>query len=435
MAYVPPKKKKHTREVLIGCLVLAVVFGVLWGYWYHENHGGAKAQPFTICGFNEEQTAETLQWKEKNVYPISDYFYYGESLNLFARDYEAGTKDDVYRKSITLTDLCSGEAITYTMEDRADRQIDLQELESGFYALSIREGGEEKRLVYDEAITSEPFYGVARGGKVKVATLIADASLTNPALSDHALFLKIEEESAQKEIYDVFIDPYGSRMINGAVQAAGSANGLKESEEMQWAAEQLKAELEKHGLKVMLAKENSDDVLGYYGKDGLMQKAYASKAKYYIELGMNSSAQSVDSGTEIYYSNYSSATLANTLMYELTKNTSLSGSDLNAWFQRNSGVSASYTATGEDGREIYDMLPSLRESGGRISGAGQFSQAAKENAETVQSLRSGMQAVSINFIYMTNKADASLWKKERVAIISELSNAFVKAIHVGGDAD
>lgn len=435
MAYVPPKKQKHTREIIIGCVILVIFFGVLWGYQSRVEHKEKKAEPFTICGLNVEQTAEKLRWKEKEVYTISDYMYYGESLNLFAHDYEAGNKDDVYRKSITLTDLCGEESITYTMEDRADRQIDLQELEPGFYALSIRDGTTDKRLVYDEAITTESFYGVARGGKIKVATLMADASLTAPALSEHALFLKIEEEDAKNDVYDVFIDPYGSRMINGMVQAAGNANDLDESVEMQWAGEQLKTELEKHGLKVMLAKEHSDDVLSYYGKNGLMEKAYHSHAKYYLELGMNSSAQVIDSGTEIYYSNYSSATLANTLMYELTKNTSLSGSDLNAWFQRNSGVSASYTATGEDGREIYDMLPSLRESGGRISGAGQFSAAAKENEELIQGSRTGMQAVSINFIYLTNKDDARIWKKDKETIITELSNAFVKAIHVSEDSD
>ena len=254
--------------------------------------------------------------------------------------------------------------------------------------------------------------------------------MIGPASANHDLFLKIEEADVQADVYDIFIDPYGQRLINGVVQSAGNANGLDESVEMQWAAEQLKGELEKHGLKVMLAKDKHDDILGYYGKEGIMQKAYASHAKYYLELGMNSSAQSVDSGTEIIYSNYSSATLANTLMYELTKNTSLSGSDLNSWFQRNSGVGASNTAAGADGKEIYDMLPSLRESGGRISAAGQFSDAAKENAEVVQSSRCGMQAVSINFIYITNAEDARIWKKEREVIITELSDAFLKAIHV-----
>lgn len=430
MAYVPPKKQKHTRQIVLGIGALAIVFGALWGYHFYADQAAQKARPFTICGLNEQQTVERVQRKEKDVYLISDYLYYGESLNLFSHDYEAGVQDDVRRKSITLTDLCTDESVTYTMEDSADRQIDIRELEPGFYALSIRDGFEEKRLVYDEAIMGESFYSVVRDGKVKVATLLGNANLVNPALSDHDLFLKIEEREPESDVYDVFIDPYGPRMINGTIQAAGFANDLDESVEMQKAAEQLKNELEKHGLKVMMAKEAADEAVGYYGEAGIMQKAYASGAKYYLELGMNSSAQAADGGTEIFYSNYSSATLANTLMYELTKNTSLTGSDLNAWFQRNSGVSADYTTVGTDGKEIYDMLPSLRESGGRISGGGHFSTAAQENADVVQSLRSGMQAVSINFIYITNKEDAQIWKNERSAIITELSNALVKAIHV-----
>ena len=93
MAYVPPKKQKHTREIVLGCIVLAVVFGAVWGYRRYNHHASSKEEPFTICGLDVEQTAEKLQSKEKDSYMISDYLFYGESLNLFAKDYEAGTKN------------------------------------------------------------------------------------------------------------------------------------------------------------------------------------------------------------------------------------------------------------------------------------------------------------------------------------------------------
>lgn len=429
MAYVPPKKQKHGKWIAIIAVVIAIVFGVLWGYQSFHPQTPAEEKPFTVCGWNEQETAERLKRNAAEDYAISDYLYYGESLNLFAKDYEPGKDDDVRRKSITLSDVCTGENVIYTMEDTADRQIDLRELKPGFYALSILDDFTEKRLVYDEQIEAEPFYTVARDGKVKRVTLLGDKDLVTPALTQNDLFLQVEECKPQSAVYDVFIDPYGARKVNGVVQDSGSANGLAESQEMQWAAEQLKAELEKHGLTVLLAKDDADEALGYYGSAGIMQKAYAAKAKYYLELGMNASSQAADRGMEIYYSHYASPTLANTLMYELTKHTSLIGSELNTWTERYSGVSADYTIVGNDGQESYDRLPCLRESGGRISGAGRFSAAAQENAAVVQASRAGMQALSINFIYITNQADAQIWKKERETIVTELSNALVKAIH------
>lgn len=316
------------------------------------------------------------------------------------------------------------------MEDSADRQIDLVEPQEGFYALSIHDVQKDKQLVYANVLHSEPYYTVRRNGKVKRITLIADASISEPALSQNTLFLQIEEVDPQEDVADVFIDPYGDRMINGYLQSGGNANGLKESAEMQEAAQQLKQELEGYGLRVVLAKEAADDVMGYYGKEGIMAKAYESHAKYYIELGMNSSNETRYGGSEIYHSNYSSATLANALMYGLKKNTALTPSNVYTWSEHSEGVSSSLYAQGKDGKLVYDMMPALRESGGRISGAAEFSDAAKENESLIQNANSGMQSVSVNFIYLTNKGDVSTWKQEKEKIITTLAEAFAAAIHV-----
>ncbi len=432
MAYVPPQRYHDRKRIwIIAIILIAVVFGSLWGYQTWQARQNPTWESKTICGFDETKSQELLQNRTKELYTIRDYQFYGESLNLFAQDYILGEQDDVRRKSISMHNLCNDETITYTMEDSADRQIDLVEPEVGFYALTIHDGQTEKQLVYDEVLHSEPFYTVRRDGKMKKVTLIADSSISEPALAQHTLFLEIEEVSGDAaDVADVFIDPYGDRLSNGYLQRAFSANGISEAVEMQEAAEILKQELETYGLRVVLAKEQADEALGYYGEDGIMKKAYESHAKYYIELGMNSSNEVRYSGTEIYYSHYGSATLPNALMHALKKHTSLTPSNMYTWGERGEGVSTGLYGEGIDGKQIYDSLPALRESGAKISGAARFSDAATANREYVEATNSGMQAISINFIYLTNQADVATWKQEKETILATLAEAFATSVHV-----
>lgn len=433
MAYVPPKRSISKRAILCIFLGVLAISGSILMYLQMQQKNAQPLEHATICGLNEEKSAQKLRQENTEVYPISDYQFYGESLNLYREDYAFGGNDDVKRKSIELTNLCNDETITYTMEDDADRRIDLATLEPGFYALSIIDQQEKKRLVYDEKLISEPFTTVKRNEKVHTVKLLADANMTEPALAHNDLFLQVEETEPGSEI-DVFIDPYGDRMSNGYRVSAGSGNGLSEAEEMQEAAQLLKTKLESYGLRVAISKSDAQEVIGYYGEEGIMKKAYDSHAKYYLELAMNTAAQSSYQGTEIFHSNYSSPTLANTLMYALRKHTSLKASNAFVWTDRNEGVNACNLIAGEDGQKIYDVLPSLRESGGRITGSGSYSASAKLNADFAQANRFGMQAVSINFIYLSNEEDANTWKSEKDAILTELADAFVKAIHVKEDA-
>lgn len=429
MAYVPPKRRYHKKAMLITVLVVAVCICAGLGYQALNQRKKQDTKSFTICGFNEEKTTQVLSKLSQETYTISDYGWYGESLNVFHNDFALGGTDDVRRKSIELYNLCNEEAQTYTMETSIDRQIEVSELEPGFYTMMINDQLVKKRLVYDEVLKSEPFTTIARNGKVKKVSLLADQSLTSPALPNHILFLQIEEAQAGEDEVDVFLDPYGDRMIQGVLNSSGSANGLNEAEEMQKAAQSLREKLEGYGLRVAIAKEDAHEALGYYGEDSLMERAYKSGAKYYLELGMNSSPQSAFSGTEIYYSNHVSNTLANALMYALKRNTNLSASNAYTWNDRSEGVATSSLTTGVDG-EQYDLLPALRESGGKFTGAARFSDAATANTSFALSQNTGMYALSINFIYLSNPKDANIWKEEQDIILTELAEAFVKALHL-----
>ena len=54
---------------------------------------------------------------------------------------------------------------------------------------------------------------------------------------------------------------------------------------------------------------------------------------------------------------------------------------------------------------------------------------AKTNASFVAEGNTGMYAISVNFIYLSNADDVALWKQKQDDILKQFSEAFVKAIH------
>lgn len=431
MAYVPRKKKLQFNAKWMGILALLIVILAMCAYPLLTQP--KEQEIFTICGWNEKKTQERIKESFSNTYLISDYLYYGESLALYHNDYELDESDDMSRKSVELVNLCNEEAITYTMESSLDRQIDTSELESGFYALYVNDNLVKKRLIYDEPLHSEVLTTITRGNKVKEITLLADQDILpeEQRLDQNYLFLQVVESDPKEEYADVFLDPYGNHInVFGVVEAGGQGNDLKEYEESYDAAVLLKEKLEALGLRVVIAKEKQDEVISYYGKESRMEKAYASHARYYIELGMNSTTNSAYKGMEFYHSNYASETLANAIMYAMKKNTPLQPSNMYAWIERSEGVTSSALSEGTDGKKIYDALPSLRESGGLGTGAARINALAQENASFAKENRQGMNALSLNLFYITNSEDVTIWKENKDMIINELANAFARGIRV-----
>lgn len=432
MAYVPRKKKFQIDAKLIGIVMLIIAILAVCTYTY-VTQKQKEQEIFTICGWNEKRTQEKLKESFTDTYHVSDYLYYGESLALYQNDYVLDGSDDMSRKSVELVNLCNEEAITYTMESSLDRQIDTSELEPGFYALYVNDNLVKKRLVFDEVLHSDVLTTVRREGKVKEITLLADHKMLpeENQLDKNYLFLQVEEKEPKEDYVDVFIDPYGNHMnASGVVEAGGQGNGLKEYEQAYDAAVLLQEKLEALGLRVAISKEKQDEIISYYGENSRMEKAYASHARYYIELGMNSATSTSYRGMEFYHSNYASETLANAIMYAMKKNTSLEPSNMYTWIERSEGVTNSALSEGIDGNKIYDVLPSLRESGGLGTGAASFSVTAQENASFAKENRQGMNALSFNLLYLTNSEDVAIWKENKDTIINELANAFARGIRV-----
>lgn len=432
MAYVPRKKKFQLHGKLIGIVMLIIAILAMCTYTY-VTQNQKEQEIFTICGWNEKRTQERLKGSFTDTYRVSDYLYYGESLALYQNDYVLGGSDDMSRKSVELVNLCNEEAITYTMESSLDRQIDTSELEPGFYALYVNDNLVKKRLVFDEVLHTDVFTTVRREGKVKEITLLADHKMLpeENQLDKNYLFLQVEEKEPKEDYVDIFIDPYGNHInANGVVETGGQGNGLKEYEQAYDAAVLLKEKLEALGLRVAISKEKQEEIISYYGENGRMEKAYVSCARYYIDLGMNSATSTGYRGMEFYHSNYASETLANAIMYAMKKNTALEPSNMYTWIERSEGVTNSALCEGIDGNKIYDALPSLRESGGLGTGAASFNGTAQENASFAKENRQGMNALSLNLLYLTNSEDVAIWKENKDTIINELANAFARGIRV-----
>lgn len=432
MAYVPRKKRLQVNKKLLSIMSLLIALIAVCSYTYFSQKQ-KKQEVFTICGWNERKTQEKLKDSYQDTYLISDYLYYGESLALFQKEYRLGEVDDMNRKSVELVNLCTDQAITYTMESGLDRQIDTSELEAGFYAVFVNDNLVKKRIIYDEVLQSDILTTVLRENTVKEVQLLANREHITKELSvdQHYLFLQIDEKEPVDEYIDVFLDPYGNFVnANGTVEIGGEGNGLYEYQEAYDAAVLLKEKLEALGLRVMIAKEHKDDVISYYGEQGRMQKAYDSHARYYIEIGMNASTSAGYKGMEFYHSNYASETLANAMMYAMKKNTPLEPSNMYTWIERSEGVMSSSLSEGMDKAKIYDSSISIRESGGLATGAARFSASAQENAGFAKENRLGMHALSLNVFYLTNSEDVAIWKEHKDTIINELANAFARSIHV-----
>lgn len=438
MAYVPKERKfKITWKVAIVAIVV-VAAAASFALQYLQKQQESE-EIFTICGYNQDKTLEILKETYADTYAVSDYLYYGESLNLYHEDYSVGTKDDMNRKSVELVNLCDSDtstnSIVFTMEAYLDRQIDVSELKPGFYALFVNDNLVKKRLVYDEKLHSDSFLTIKRDDKVNDVRLLADVNMLadGSTMDKNYLFLQVEETEADDQRIDVFLDPFGYTLQDTAagewLNPGYEGNDLKEYQETYDAAVLLKEKLEAYGLRVEISKKKADEALSNYGADSRMARAYASKARYLIEFGMSTS-QYQYRGMEIYHSNYSSEILANAIMYAVKKNTELPASNAYTWSDRSEGVGTSAFVEGLDGLKIYDALPSLRESGGRATGAARYSNAALTNESFAKDANEGMMAVSINPIYISSSEDAAYWKEHKDEILTQIADAFAKAVHV-----
>ncbi len=436
MAYVPKHRKLKIRwKVAAPLLVLLflciyILVSVL--------HSAVSPEPkrYTICDFSQEKTAERLSKQYKSTYAISDYFYYGETLNLMQNAYHPEGNDPLAGKTVQLNNLCTGEKFPFVFESAADRQIALDELTPGMYEIFVIDDLQPKRAVYTSVFHDNSFTTVKRKGSINKINLFADRNFLKKdyqkTLDQDYLFLEVKAAKPSDKQYDVILDPAGyNKDFTYELDKGVEANGLVEYQENYQAAVALKKDLEAYGLRVLITRDKMDKAVDTYGEKGRLGAAYRSKARYMIHIGQNESTYDSVKGMEIYHSNYSSATFANALLYDLKKHTQLTGNTIYATDLDNAGVMSADLVEGVDGRKIYDGDMYIRESGGRATAAGMYSEAAAtQNGAFAKDNREGIQTISIYYSYFTNKQDAAYWKDNRAKIMKVTADSIARTLHV-----
>lgn len=389
MAYAPRQRRYKIRWKIVIPLLLLVVLVLYAAVGLLFPQKKEEVKKFTVCGLNSEDTIQLLDKKSADTITVKDYVFYGESLGLYTQTYNAKSdKDDLAGKTVELHNLCTDETIPMTMDSTVDQKITLEDLAPGYYEVTVIDNLVKKRVVYDGSLTSDAFTTVQRKGSVNEVRLIAQKDLLkdyDKTLDQNYLFLSVEKAKPKAAVW-------------------------------------MKEELEKHGLRVEIAKNSAkEQPKPAYGEDGRLADGYKKHARYYIYLRFNTNPDESVSGVEIWHSAYSSPTLGKHIMYGLEKQLGMSGSaytDAN-----NPGVGASPLISGG-----YDMYSNIREAGGRATMAGKGSEnARKENQSFVNA--DGMQGIEIDFAYVTNKEDAENWLKNKEKIARQAAASFAGGIN------
>lgn len=421
MAYAPKQKRKIRWKLVIPLLLLIAL--ILYAIITVLLPDTDDEQGYTICGLNEEKSAQLLNKQNAQIYEIQDYTYYGESLGLYTDTYDTESNDELVGKTLQLHNLCNDKVATMTIDADVDLKISLSDLEPGFYEITVIDDLVEKQLVYKETLESEPFTTIRRNKQVKHATLIANKDLLQDKgihWKKNYLYLQVESGKPDEDVVDVYLDPYGMNTDFQYVPDEGSSgHGLKEYKETYEAAQIIKKQLESYGLKVEISRADVDETAApAYGEDGRFAQAYESGARYYISLRMNQSEMNLG-GVEIWHSAHASSVLGRQIMYGLEKNLGMKASTyVNP---DGSGVGPSYVD-----KQYFDNNIYLRETGGRATFAAMYSELSREeNASFIDA--NGMHALEIDFGYVTNSEDAAFWKAHKEEIAKQVADSFAEA--------
>ena len=421
MAYAPKQKRKIRWKLVIPLLLLIAL--ILYAIITVLLPDTDDEQGYTICGLNEEKSAQLLNKQNAQIYEIQDYTYYGESLGLYTDTYDTESNDELVGKTLQLHNLCNDKVATMTIDADVDLKISLSDLEPGFYEITVIDDLVEKQLVYKETLESEPFTTIRRNKQVKHATLIANKDLLQDKgihWKENYLYLQVESGKPDEDVVDVYLDPYGMNTDFQYVPDEGSSgHGLKEYKETYEAAQIIKKQLESYGLKVEISRADVDETAApAYGEDGRFAQAYESGARYYISLRMNQSEMNLG-GVEIWHSAHASSVLGRQIMYGLEKNLGMKASTyVNP---DGSGVGPSYVD-----KQYFDNNIYLRETGGRETFAAMYSELSREENASFKDAN-GMHALEIDFGYVTNSEDAAFWKAHKEEIAKQVADSFAEA--------
>jgi N-acetylmuramoyl-L-alanine amidase len=412
------KRKRRIRWRIAGpFLILLLLMGYIIYMLVNPRIVEVIQPKYAVCDYNLTQAQNTLKpLTYDDTLTIDEHLYYGETLNLYDDPFVLGTPDALVGKTLILRNVCDGSELVFLLEAAIDRQIPLETLPEGFYELFVLENLTKKRLIAPQTLYDE-FYTLRRNnGQGMEIELVADVNLiespveSRPIFDQPYLFLRVTPADVPTLIFDVVIDPSQNQRADDLGYQKGD---FIEAEALHASAELLKDKLEAFGLRVLILRDD-DEVLNRYGQGGRMDVAYTSRAKYYIALDLNVSTSLVDKGARVIYSYYTTNRFATAVL-----DGALLTDDLTIY-----GIGSPGNKPGVvRGRVIdfFDVNGDIRESGGKILGAGQYSDDAKLNAGFAAENRFGLQALLLDLGFITNPADYTIFTTQQDTLMDNIA--------------
>lgn len=314
--------------------------------------------------------AYELQESYDQPVEVQDYTIYGQALNLYALPWTEDTLDPLYGKNVSLRSLETGEYVSTTFSGGADSGIDLSSLDAGVYEVFVYEGYEPRRVYMSEETHLDPFTTTRNNKSVNTINIDADADYLSRfgVESDrNYLYLTVTETLPKVRISDVVLDPSGMMILSDGTMDEGYESDILSEKQASWSlAMKIQAILEENGVRVTLSRQENESA-GYLGSDSRVARGYDSQAKLFITLSMDASDWP---RPYIVSSPYTSGFLGNQIAacmeedgLELSNVSNLtrleSGNKFDDWL-----LTTDYQYS------PWTTLPSLRETGGRVTRAG-----------------------------------------------------------------
>ena len=419
------KKKRRIRKSLLVILLLIAVAGVA-AYIHFRPQKESADDGFTCCSLTHDELMELVESEEiYDSYPMEDYLFYGETLNLFYKEYSLGRMDPVLAKTLIVRNLQSGKEYSFLVTDMIDSQIDLSSLEKGIYSVSLTEDNTYKRIYFEESFCDEIF--LVRRNRIKMkVSVIADSSFLEDGdpLDRNYLYLIVEESDEGDAYYDIILDPAYGYDTGDYVEKGATINEITKSEETYAFAMMIRERLEEKGLSVLVTRKNNYTLTPTYGEGGRLEQAYQSKGRYMFVIEMSSSQTSTESGLLTIHSSFTSDRFARSVTDYL-----LSQSKLEASSQTTSSENG-VLASGRNSSG-YDSYFIIRESGGRILGAAQTNEKSLQNAAFAAEERQGIQTVVLSYCYLNNQEDAEKYLQNREDYAEKTAEAILRYLGMG----
>lgn len=428
------KLLKHPRIAICAVLSISIISVSLFLYVNRTTDIDKMNMTYSQV-FDTDILKQNITTSFKQTYQLKDYTTYGENLMLYENEYTSDSTDNLQGKNVLLKNVLTNKEFIFTFSGGVDSGIDLSLLDEGLYEIYVYDHYKQKRVYFSEEIESEKFTTMRRNSTVKSITLNTNRDYLKDLdikFEKNYAFLTVMDNTPISSIYDVVLDPCGNTIdiATNSVDYGYSSELISEAQSSYELACLIKDELEKAGLRVLITRDEDED-LSYYGSNGRVGKGYEAKAKVFISLGMTAD----DTIVYPYFvtSPYTNGLLANEIAYYM-KGNNINLTPVSTETRLQEGVCFDVIYEGEQGNTYtqWEVYPQIRESGGKSTFAGSLSNAI-ENQMYAKSY--GM--YGLYFTYANINLDESIdyYVNHKESIAKNFAKGFLQFFRIENETE